>query len=228
MRPFDLETYARDGFLVLEDFLPAGDCDACRRVPPGSSRVSPPPVHRTVFSTADQRPPTIAISANRRYHSASSSRRRDRPADRAGIEQDRPRLRPRSGVRSRLATPELAALARALGLVQPLLLQSMYLFKQPHRRLSRLAPGRHLPLHGPLDRDRLLDCPGRRRPRQWLPDGVARRPSRTAAPALPPQRRAAGRRDARRDAVADIHPVAIEAPRGALVVLHGMLPHASA
>ncbi len=78
--------------------------------------------------------------------------------------------------------PRMAALARALGLVQPLLLQSMYLFKQPqigaevgwHQDATYLfTPARHG--HRPVDR------PRRCRSRQWLPDGAGGCPSRAFA-----------------------------------------------
>ena len=112
---------------------------------------------------------------------------------------------------------------------QPLLLQSMYLFKQPqHRRRGRLAPGRDLSAHRARHRDRLLDRARRRRPRQRLPDGAAGRPSRAVAQALPPRRRCHGdRRRSMRRPGRQSSRWRSRSRRGTLVVLHGLLPHAS-
>src|SRR2546430_4166870 len=50
----DLASYARDGFLILEDFLPPADCDALQaRAAELVAAFDPGPV-RTVFSTRDQ------------------------------------------------------------------------------------------------------------------------------------------------------------------------------
>ena len=106
----------------------------------------------------------------------------------------------------------------------------MYLFKQPqiggevgwHQDATYLHTE-------PVDRDRLLDRARRRRPRQWLPDGPAGRAiaGRCASASVAP---ATAWSTETLDATPwpDTAPVALEARRGTLVVLHGLLPHASA
>src|SRR5262249_23784880 len=124
--------------------------------------------------------------------------------------------------------PPLAELAAALGLQRPLLLQSMYLFKQPHigaevgwhQDATYLytdpvtVTGFWIALDD-ADRDNgcLMALPGahcgplrprfHRRGAAWLTETV----DVTLGPSAPP--------------------VALEVPRGTLVVLHGLLPHGS-
>ena len=77
----DLAAYARDGFLVLEGFLPPADCDALQaRAAELVAAFDPGPV-RTVFLTRDQGHARDLISRNRVARSASSSRSR-RPTSR--------------------------------------------------------------------------------------------------------------------------------------------------
>jgi phytanoyl-CoA hydroxylase len=123
----------------------------------------------------------------------------------------------------------LADLAHVLGLVRPLLLQSMYLFKQPwigaevgwhqdaaylHTRPSTVI-GFWIALDD-ADRDNgcLMALPGGHRGplrQRFLRDGD-RAVLRTLDAAPWP----------------NVEPVALEARRGTLVILHGLLPHASA
>jgi phytanoyl-CoA hydroxylase len=125
--------------------------------------------------------------------------------------------------------PRLAELARALGLRQPLLLQSMYLFKQPHiggevgwhqdatylHTRPSTVTGFWIALDD-ADRDNgcLMALPGGHR-------GPLRQRFHRAGEALVTDTL---------DATPwpGTPPVALEAPRGTLVVLHGLLPHASA
>jgi phytanoyl-CoA hydroxylase len=125
--------------------------------------------------------------------------------------------------------PRLAALARALGFRQPLLLQSMYLFKQPHiggevgwhqdaaylHTRPSTVTGFWIALDD-ADRDNgcLTALPGGHR-------GPLRQRFHRAGEALVTDTL---------DAMPwpETPPVALEAPRGTLVVLHGLLPHASA
>ena len=75
-----------------------------------------------------------ATSRSRAAPSASSSRKR-RPTSRCALALNKigHALHDLDPVFDRVSRqPRLAELARALGLPQPLLLQSMYLFKQPH------------------------------------------------------------------------------------------------
>ena len=152
------------------------------------------------------------------------------PAGAPGLEQDRSRAaRSRSGLRSGLA-PATAGQSRPRARLRPAAAAAIHVSLQAaaDRRRGRLAPGRNLPLHAAPDRDRLLDRPRRCRPGQRLPDGIAGRPSRAAARAF--------LRDGDRMVTRvldptpwpDVEPAALEARRGTLVVLHGLLPHASA
>lgn len=231
MRPFDLDAYERDGFLVLEGFLPAGECDALQARAAELVAGFAAPVRRTVFSTEDQR------HAGDRYFSESGDAIRfffeqaatDQPTALA-LNKIGHALHDLDPVFDRVSRrPELAALARALGLVQPLLLQSMYLFKQPHigaevhwhqdATYLYTAPstvtGFWIALDD-ADRDNgcLMALPGGHR--GPLRQRFRRRGGQLASETL--------------DATPwpDIQPVAIEARRGTLVVLHGTLPHASA
>jgi phytanoyl-CoA hydroxylase len=125
--------------------------------------------------------------------------------------------------------PRLAALARALGLVRPLLLQSMYLFKQPqigaevdwHQDATYLhtrpvtVTGLWIALDD-ADRDNgcLMALPGGHRgPLRQRFHRVGHRLVTETLDDTP---------------WPDTAPVALEARRGSLVVLHGLLPHASA
>jgi phytanoyl-CoA hydroxylase len=125
--------------------------------------------------------------------------------------------------------PRLAELAEALGFRQPLLLQSMYLFKQPHiggevgwhqdaaylHTRPSTVTGFWIALDD-ADRDNgcLMALPGGHR-------GPLRQRFHRAGGAMVTDTL---------DATPwpDTLPVALEAPRGTLVVLHGLLPHASA
>jgi phytanoyl-CoA hydroxylase len=129
----DLDAYARDGFLVLQGFLPPADCDALQaRAVELVASFDPGPV-RSIFSTRDQG------HAGDRYFQESGGAIRfffeegatDQPVPLA-LNKIGHALHDLDPVFDRISRqPRLAALARALGLVQPLLLQSMYLFKQP-------------------------------------------------------------------------------------------------
>ena len=130
----DLAAYARDGFLVLEGFLPSADCDALQaRAAELVAGFDPGPV-RSIFSTRDQG------HAGDRYFRESGGAIRfffeehatDQPVALAlnKIGHALHDLDPVFDKVSRQSS--IAALAHDLGLAEPLLLQSMYLFKQPH------------------------------------------------------------------------------------------------
>ena len=132
---------------------------------------------------------------------------------------------------SRSAAPGRRGRRRS-GSSDPLLLQSMYIFKQP--RIGGevdLPPGRDVPLHRPDDVRRLLVRARGRHARERLPVGRARRSPRAAAEALRARR---GRRhrvreldDAPLPEPGDGRLVPFEAPAGTMVLLHGQLPHYS-
>jgi phytanoyl-CoA hydroxylase len=227
----DLEAYARDGFLVLEGFLPAADCDALQaRAAELVTGFDPGPV-RSIFSTRDQG------HASDRYFRESGGAIRfffeenatDQPVPLA-LNKIGHALHDLDPVFDRISRrPRLAALAQALGLIQPMLLQSMYLFKQPqigaevgwHQDATYLytrpvtVTGLWIALD---DADRDNGClmalsGGHRGPlRQRFHRAGDRLVTETLDDTPWP----------------DTAPVALEARRGSLVVLHGLLPHASA
>jgi len=225
MRAPDLAAWERDGFLVLNGFLRSADCDALQAraaelVAGWDARA------RTAFSTRDQ------------GHARDPYFRQSGGAIRFFVEEEAPEHLNKIGhalhdldpVFDRVSRqPRLAELARWLGLERPLLLQSQYLFKQPrvgrevgwHQDATylRTEPSSVTGLWFALDdadRDNgcLMVLPGAHRGplRQWFGyDGkelVTRTLDATPWPAD--------------------EPLALEVRRGALVVLHGLLPHASA
>lgn len=227
----DLAGYARDGYLVLEKFLPETDCDALQaRAAQLVATFDPGPV-RTVFSARDQG------HARDRYFQESGGAIRfffeeeamDRPVPLA-LNKIGHALHDLDPVFDRVSRqPRLAELAHALGIAQPLLLQSMYLFKQPqigaevgwHQDATYLytrpstVTGFWIALDD-ADRDNgcLVVLPGAHH--GPLRERFVREGDQMVTRAL--------------DAAPwpDIAPVSLEVPRGTLVVLHGLLPHASA
>ena len=227
----DLEAYRRDGFLVLRDFLPMHECDALQvRTAELVAAFDPGPA-RTVFSTRDQG------HARDTYFRDSGSAIRfffeeeatDQPVARA-LNKIGHALHDLDPVFSRISRrPELADLARSLGFERPLLLQSMYLFKQPeiggevgwHQDATYLytqpitVTGFWIALDdADGDNGCLMALPGEHR-------GPLRQRFHRSGEALVTETLDDTPWPA-------IEPVAIEDPRGTLVVLHGLLPHASA
>jgi len=221
----DLDAYARDGFAVLPDFVPGETCEALKARAAELAAAFQPVGAPTAFSTVDQ------AHARDRYFRESGGAIRffvevGAPAQLNKIGHALHDLDPVFGRFSR--QPRLAALAQALGLEEPLLLQSMYLFKQPHvgaevgshqdATFLRTDPpsvtGFWIALDD-ADRDNgcLIALPGAHRGplREWFgyQDGglVSRTVDRTPWP--------------------PVEPVALEVRRGTLIVLHGLLPHAS-
>ncbi|MBM3648879.1 MAG: phytanoyl-CoA dioxygenase family protein [Alphaproteobacteria bacterium] len=227
----DLDAYDRDGFLVLRDFLPSADCDALQaRAAELVAGFDPGPA-RTVFSTRDQGHARDAYflgsggAVGFFFEEAAAGQPVAVALNKIGHA-----LHDLDPVFDRISRQSrLAGLAAAVGLQQPLLLQSMYLFKQPHiggevgwhqdatylyTRPSSVT-GFWIALDD-ADRDNgcLMVLPGghrgtlRKRFRRAVAGMVLDTLDETSWPA--------------------ITPVALEAPRGTLVVLHGLLPHASA
>jgi phytanoyl-CoA hydroxylase len=227
----DLEAYRRDGFLVLRDFLPMHECDALQvRIAELVAALDPGPA-RTVFSTRDQGHARDAYfrdsgGAIRFFFEEEAT---DQPVARA-LNKIGHALHDLDPVFSRISRrPELADLARSLGFERPLLLQSMYLFKQPqiggevgwHQDATYLytqpitVTGFWIALDdADGDNGCLMALPGEHR-------GPLRQRFHRSGEALVTETLDDTPWPA-------IEPVAIEAPRGTLVVLHGLLPHGSA
>ncbi len=133
------QAYARDGFLVLEDMVAPADCDALMAKAGELVEAIDPASLASVFSTRDQ------VHGRDAYFRASGDKIRfffeEEAFDEAGrLRQDKRLSINKIGhaqhdldpVFSRFSRlPQLAALAGELGFADALLLQSMYIFKQP-------------------------------------------------------------------------------------------------
>ncbi len=214
--------YARDGFLMLEDFVPEAECDALKaRATELVQGFDPGPV-RTVFSTADQ-----AHARDAYFRESGQAIRFFFEDDARTLNKIGHALHDLDPVFDRVSrAPRMKALVEALDVARPLLLQSMYLFKQPlvggevdwHQDATFLhtdpisVVGLWIALDdATTDNGCLVALPGAHRGplrRCFTRDGAMRALDDTPWP--------------------DIEPVALEARRGTLIVLDGLLPHASA
>lgn len=133
------DDFERQGFLVLPDFVPAAVCEGLKaRAEELVAGFQPEKV--SIFSTHEQTRVSDAYFLGSgdqiRFFFEEGAFRPDgslRQAKELSINKIGHALHdldPRFEAFSR--TPELAALAQELGMKQPLLLQSMYIFKQPH------------------------------------------------------------------------------------------------
>src|SRR3954466_7308545 len=229
-------TYERDGFLVVERFVPPAACDEL--------------IERAGELVAAFRPETLSIFSTREqarttddYFLGSGDKIRffleeeavaPGGALRRPIEQSINKighaLHDLDPVFSRFSrNPKLAELSAAIGLAQPRLLQSMYIFKQPHIG-GEVAPHQD---HTFL----WTDPPSATGLWFALEDATIENGCLWALPgghAEPPRKRfrrcPAGGTGFE---ILDDRPlpstgmVALEAPKGTCIVLHGLLPHAS-
>ena len=231
MTGFDRMAYDRDGFAVIEGFLSAADCAALKkRAGELVAAFDPGPV-RTIFSTRDQG------HARDRYFRESGGAIRfffeekatDQPTSLAlnKIGHALHDLDPLFAAISR--RPQFAALADELSLRQPLLLQSMYIFKQPHIGgevgWHQDATYLHTEPSTVTGFWIALDDAGRDNGCLMVLPGAHRGPLRHRF-----HRQGDGLVTTTLDSSPwpDIAPVPLEARAGTLVVLHGRLPHASA
>jgi phytanoyl-CoA hydroxylase len=236
----ELAAYRRDGFLVLADFASPERCLALRERAMELAREHvPPPEQATVF-TADGG----AAHAAARYFLTSGE------AIRCFFEQDAfdgaGRLKadahqslnklghamhdldPVFGAFSR--TPELAAVAADVGMREPLLLQSMYIFKQPRIGGEVVCHTDHTYLW--TDPPSVvgfwfaIDDATTENGCMWALPGGHRLPVKARS-------RLNAARTATELEVFDPAPypseglIPLEAKRGTLVLLHGALPHLS-
>jgi phytanoyl-CoA hydroxylase len=227
------ERYERDGFLVLEGFVDAAACDALRaRAAEIVDAFEPSTI--SIFTTHEQTRTSdeYFLSSGDQVRcffeeEAIADGKLQRPVAQAinKIGHALHDLDPTFAQFSR--TPALASLVAELGLAQPLLLQSMYIFKQPHIGGEVTAHQDHtflwtdppsvMGLWFALE-DATIEngC-------MWARPGGHREPIRkrfhrvdggTAFEVFDP-----------RDLPIDGIP--LEAPKGTCIVLHGLLPHRS-
>jgi phytanoyl-CoA hydroxylase len=139
LTPEQLEAYERDGFLVLEDFVAADACDRLRARAGELVEGFEPGEVLSVFTTREQtrRSDDYFLDSGDRVRfffeedafdpSGQLVKEKARAVNKIGHA-----LHDLDPVFDRFSrTPALAALARSLGYGRPLLVQSMYIFKQP-------------------------------------------------------------------------------------------------
>jgi phytanoyl-CoA hydroxylase len=130
---------ARDGYLVLQDFVPADSCDALRARAMDLVAAFEPGDLRSIFTTDEQARKTddyfLDSGDKIRFffeeHAVGARGELTQPKERAinKIGHAMHDLDPVFDGFSR--TPELAALVADVGIDDPRLMQSMYIFKQP-------------------------------------------------------------------------------------------------
>jgi phytanoyl-CoA hydroxylase len=135
----DLERFRRDGFLVIEDFASAAECDALRERADALVTSFEPGSLRSVFTTDEQARRTdeyfLGSGDQIRFFFESLAFGPDGelavPKERA-INKIGHALHDLDPVFDRFSrAPRVARMVADLGLERPLLLQSMYIFKQP-------------------------------------------------------------------------------------------------
>jgi phytanoyl-CoA hydroxylase len=225
LTPDQLAAWERDGFLVVPDFVDHAACDELKAHAEALIAGFDPDEVTSIFSTSDQ-----ARTSDEWFLSSGDQVR-------FFVEEEDHRVVNKIGhamhdldpVFSRFSrNPDLAAVAHDVGLHEPLLLQSMYILKAPH-------VGGEVALH--TDHTFLWTEP-QTATGFWfaLEDATL---ENGCLWALPGGHRLPARKRFRRDGagtafdVLDPEPyptegeVPLPATKGALVVLHGLLPHRS-
>jgi phytanoyl-CoA hydroxylase len=135
-----LTQYRRDGYLVLENFVPAAECDRLRKRAEQLVTDFDPGEAISIFTTHEQSRVTddyfldsgdkirFFFEENAFLPDGSLRQAKEKSINKIGHALHD--LDPAFQTFSR--TPELKDLARALEIENPLLLQSMYIFKQPN------------------------------------------------------------------------------------------------
>ncbi|HEY0005314.1 MAG TPA: phytanoyl-CoA dioxygenase family protein [Pyrinomonadaceae bacterium] len=135
-----LDQYARDGLLVMESFVDAEECDRLRERAAELVREFDPAGIRSIFSTHEQTRTSddYFLESGERVsfffeEEAFLPDGRLRQAKEHSINKIGHALHDLDHVFKRFSrTRGLAELAACLGFTSPLLIQSMYIFKQPH------------------------------------------------------------------------------------------------
>ena len=236
-----VDAFRRDGFLVVPDFVSVDDCVALReRAMQLAEEHVPSPEQATVF-TADGKPQHTSDD----YFLTSGEKIRCFFEKDAFDESGRLRSQPHLSLNklghamhdldpvfeSFSRTPQLAAVAADIGMRNPLLLQSMYIFKQAHIGGEVTCHTDHTYLwtepRSVIGFWFAIDDATRENGCMWAVPGGHRMPVRTRS-------RLNESRTATVTDVLDPEPyplddlVCLEAERGTLVLLDGAVPHLSA
>jgi phytanoyl-CoA hydroxylase len=231
-----VERYRAEGFLVLEGFAPASACDRLRERMEELLAGFDVEGVRTVFSTDDQghaRDDWFLASGDKiRFFlepGAFDAGGRLRQAEKLSINKVGHALHDLDPVFDAFSRdPKVEAVARAVGLEEPLLLQSMYIFKQPRIGGEVTCHQDSAFLH-----TEPLSCTG-----FWfaLEDATVENGCMWAEPGghrRPLRQRFVREGSGTRMVTLDPEPLPTEglvplpAAKGALVLLHGQLPHRS-
>ena len=135
-----ISQYERDGFLVIEDFVTAEACDRLRSRAEMLVAAFDPAGYASIFSTREQTRTSddyfLGSGDKIRFffeEEAFDAKGRLRQSKERSINKIGHALHDLDEVFNRFSrTPELAALVARLGYARPLLIQSMYIFKQPN------------------------------------------------------------------------------------------------
>lgn len=140
LSPDQIDAYHRDGYLVLPGFTPDADCDALMARAAGLVDGFDAETHASIFSTIDQQKTSddyfLSSGDQIRFffeEEAFDAAGRLRQEKHLSINKIGHALHDRDPLFDRFSRdPRLGAIARDIGMATPLLMQSMYIFKQPH------------------------------------------------------------------------------------------------
>ena len=234
--PEQVEQFNRDGFLVLKDFVDPNECDRLRERAETLVREFDPSGLISIFSTHEQNRTTdeyfLTSGEQVRFFFEEHAFNRDgtlKQSKEQSINKIGHALHDLDPIFDRFSrTPKIRALIEDLIITEPLLLQSMYIFKQPniggevtcHQDSTFLytEPNNIVGLWFALE-DATLDngC-------LWAIPGGHSRGLKSRWVRTP---------DGMKFKIYDNTPwpeeqlVALEVPKGTLIVLHGLLPHRS-
>jgi phytanoyl-CoA hydroxylase len=136
LTPAQLTAYDRDGFLLLENFVSRAECERLQHRAAALIANFDPQGTRSIFTTREQTRTSDDYFLNsgdqiRFFFEESAEDARQNKAH--SLNKIGHALHDLDPVFDRFSRrPELPAIATLLGFQQPLLLQSMYIFKQPH------------------------------------------------------------------------------------------------